>query len=48
MTKLIIIALALLVALWGTGVNLATIKQEMTGTAQEGAQSLTGQSDDWG
>jgi hypothetical protein len=48
MTKFIIIVLAIGVALWGTGVDLVSIKAEMTGTAQSGAQSLTGHQDDWG
>lgn len=48
MGKAFIILLAILVALWGTGVNLASIKQGLTGTASEGAQTLTGHEDDWG
>lgn len=48
MTKFIIIMLAVGVALWGTGVDLVSIKQEVTGTADQGARSLTGQHDDWG
>ena len=48
MTKFIIIVLAVGVALWGTGVDLLSIKQEMTSTAHSGARSLTGQHDDWG
>ena len=48
MTKFIIIVLAIGVALWGTGVDLVSIKQEVTGTANSGARSLTGQQDDWG
>ena len=48
MTKFIIIVLAIGVALWGTGVDLVSIKSEMTGTASAGARTLTGQQDDWG
>jgi hypothetical protein len=48
MTKFIILVLAIGVALWGTGVDLVSIKQEMTGTASAGARSLTGKQDDWG
>ena len=48
MTKFIIIVAAVAVAMWGTGVDLVSIKQEVTGTASSGARSLTGQHDDWG
>ena len=48
MSRFIIIVLAIGVALWGTGVDLVSIKQEVTGTAHAGARSLTGPQDDWG
>jgi hypothetical protein len=48
MTKFLIIVAAVGVALWGSGVDLVSIKSEVTGTASSGARSLTGQQDDWG
>jgi hypothetical protein len=48
MGKVIIVSLAILLALWWTGTDVASVKQAMTGTADEGAHTLTGQSDDWG
>jgi hypothetical protein len=48
MAKGFIIVVAILVALWGTGVSLGGVKAGLTGTAHEGAQSLTGHHSDWG
>ena len=48
MGKVIIVALAILLALWWTGADVASVKESLTGTASEGSQTLTGKSDDWG
>ena len=48
MGKVLIILLAIAVALWALGVDVASVKQAMNGTASEGSRTLTGQSDDWG
>ena len=48
MGKVIIIALAILLALWWTGADVTSIKTGLTGTATEGSRTLTGKSDDWG
>ena len=48
MGKVIIVALAILLALWWTGADVTSIKDSLNGTASEGSRSLTGKSDDWG
>lgn len=45
-------ALAVLVltaaALWAAGVDVASVKETMTGAASNNTDTLTGRSDDWG
>jgi hypothetical protein len=48
MMKVIFVLLAVLVALWASGVDVATLKQGANGVASENARTLTGPHDDWG
>ena len=48
MMKVLFVLLAVLVALWASGVDVASLKQGANGVASENARSLTGPADDWG